>query len=96
MMLTQRDSIIAGGSRLDLPAYRYYAVFTLAGSINSRGEFTFGETGLTSSYPAQGANGFFWCAKQGRLLLTGNGTQLSGAWSSPGCPGGLITLTRQR
>jgi len=78
----------------DYNGSHYFALFSLTGQF-ANGVLTFQDGAfLSGTPPPAGVPG--WCDISGIVALTTgtNSSTLSGPWQAPGCPGGVITVTR--
>lgn len=88
--LEQKDSLVSGTSRIEIPSTGYYGVMKVKGIIRKDTLF-FKETDLLEGKEREGSR---WCLKEGMLTAKQEGNQLIGSWTSPFCAPGEIDVTK--
>ncbi len=88
--LEQKDSLVSGTSRIEIPSTEYYGVMKVTGVMRKDTLF-FKETDLLEGKEREGVR---WCLKEGMLMAKEEGNQLIGAWTAPYCAPGEIDLVK--
>ena len=88
--LKQRDSLVSGTSRIEIPSTEYYGVMKIEGVIRKDTLF-FKEMELLEGKEREGLR---WCLKEGMLMAKQEGNQLIGSWKAPFCAPGEIDLVK--
>jgi hypothetical protein len=88
--LEQKDSLVSGTSRIEIPSTEYYGVMKVKGMIRKDTLF-FKETELLEGKPREGSR---WCLKEGALIARQGGSQLMGSWTASYCAPGEIDLVK--
>jgi hypothetical protein len=90
--LEQKDSLVSGISRIEIPSTEYYGVMKVRGMMR-RDTLYFEEKELLEGKPREGSR---WCLKEGILVSKQEGIQLVGSWTAPYCAPGEIELVKVR
>jgi hypothetical protein len=88
--LEQKDSLVSGRSRIEIPSTEYYGVMKVKGLMRGDTLF-FKETELLEGKEREGSR---WCLKEGMLIGKQGGNQLIGSWTAPYCAPGEIDLVK--
>lgn len=88
--LEQKDSLVSGTSRIEIPSTEYYGVMKVKGVIREDTLF-FNETELLEGKEREGLR---WCLKEGMLIAKQEGNQLMGSWTALYCASGEIDLVK--
>ena len=90
--LEQKDSLVSGTSRIEIPSTEYYGVMKVKGTIR-KDTLYFKETELLEGKEREGSR---WCLKEGMLIAKQEGNQLIGSWTAPYCAPGEIDVLRDK
>lgn len=88
--LEQKDSLVFGTSRIEIPSTEYYGVMKVKGMIRKDTLF-FKETELLEGNEREGSH---WCLKEGMLIGKQGGNQLLGPWTAQYCAPGEIDVVK--
>jgi len=88
--LDQKDSLVSGTSRIEIPSTDYYGLMKVKGMIRNDTLF-FKETELLEGKEREGSH---WCLKEGMLIAKQGGNQLIGSWTAQYCAPGEIYVVK--
>ncbi len=90
LLLNQKDSVVTGTSRIDIPRTEYFALMKLEGTMKDDTLY-FKEVAILDEKARTR-----WCLKEGALRLDKDARRLAGSWTAEGCTPGEIDVTKVR